>query len=300
MRISHLAAILLSAPVCVSGAVITFDPDGGAGGNTPSLVGSFDLAPGNSLYQGFLPSPAVGNTFQMYHQSPLAALNDANGDPFVPLGLNSAFEITAVGSATMVITGTAGNSVQFQRAPVQAANSFVELWYDATPDANSLTGTGYNDGTRIYLGTPSGTANGFGGLTVAQSPAGGPSIVPFDQFGVDNYPGLNTIVAAGFASHRSDTQSSDPTFFVTPVINVELATGIDTPFDLTNPSALFAGLPGGVAPGVVPNIGTVNGLNGTDLQTQGDAGLSFEIPEPAFAGAFMLAGLFSARVRRRA
>jgi hypothetical protein len=66
------------------------------------------------------------------------------------------FEITVVSGVTMVRTEPVAAP-----AAVQAANSFIEIWYDATPDANSLTGTGYNDGTRIYFGAPNAALGGF-------------------------------------------------------------------------------------------------------------------------------------------
>jgi hypothetical protein len=57
-----------------------------------------------------------------------------------------------------------------------------------------------------------------------------------------------------------------------------------TPFNQASPSALFVGSPGAAPPDVIPNIGTINGVNGADFQFQADANLSFtpsSVPEPA-------------------
>ena len=73
-------------------------------------------------------------------------------------------------------------------------------------------------------------------------------------------------------------------FFKTPISQITFNSSLVTPFDQVSPSALFTGLPGGAAPNITPNIGTVNGLNGTDFQFQADANFSFiaaSVPEPA-------------------
>jgi hypothetical protein len=176
-----------------------------------------------------------------------------------------------------------GFNVTVVAAPVQPVNSFIEIWYDTTPDADSLAGTGYNDGTRIYFGSPSGALDSLASQAVDDGPD-----VPYDQFGVDNYPGQTTEITTGSYFFGSTTNLHDPSFFVTPVANVELTTGIDTPFDLTNPSALYTASPGGAAP--VPGSFVVG------LPFQADGALNFAVPEPS---SLALLGLGFAALARR-
>src|SRR6476469_2923835 len=101
-------------------------------------------------------------------------------------------------------------------APVQSAASFVEIWYDPAPDANPLTGTGYNDGQRVFVGMPSG-ADPMTIIEQRNPNGGGPEITVFDQFGANDYPQISTITAFGDGSHSATVVSRNPSFFISAV-----------------------------------------------------------------------------------
>jgi hypothetical protein len=80
----------------------------------------------------------------------------------------------------------------------------------------------------------------------------------------------------------ADVTYSNPAFFKIPILQLTFNSSLVTPFSQVTPSALFTGLPGGGAPSVIPNIGTINGLNGPDFQFQADSNFSLTpVPEPA-------------------
>jgi hypothetical protein len=299
LAVSAVAAFPLSA----SAAFITFDPDGASLTNSAQTIGGLDWSVGNSLGKGMV-APSVGSTFQLDYQATLAGVINTAGVTVAPTGLNSSFEITGVMSATAIITAITsigGNTtVHYTLAPVQSANSFFEIWYDNTPDANNLAGTGFNDGARIYLGSPDPSKT-----TVANYTNGGVTDL-FDQFGADDYAGKTSVVGAGALSDQNTVLSRDASFFISPITSMAFNTSKVTPFDQVDPSHLFVGTAGGAAPSVVPNLGAVNG-NGTgpntnDFQFQSDANVSFTVPEPTsvavmFAGAAL--ATISSRRRRR-
>ena len=78
-------------------STISFNPTG-SNATQPISVGSFDFAPGNSLSMSALPL-VVGKTFQLDYQAILADVIDSNGNTVVPPGLNTTYQITAVGAS---------------------------------------------------------------------------------------------------------------------------------------------------------------------------------------------------------
>ncbi|CAN5416399.1 hypothetical protein BH09PLA1_BH09PLA1_15100 [soil metagenome] len=282
-------------------AVFTFDPDG-AGPLAPIAASGLDWGVGNSLATSRVPI-TVGSTFQQYYQATLAGVINGGGTTIAPAGLNSTFEITAVASVTQLVTSiaTAGGSttVRSQLAPTQANNSFVEIWYGATANASNLAGTGFNDGTRILFAAPNATRPSVGNYSNAVSAGGGPILDSFDLFGADNYPNTRTLVGAGGLTFDGDVSNTDPAFFLSAVNAMSFNTSLVTPFQETDPSMLFSGMPGGAAPAVAPALGAVNGVNGPDFQFQADANNTFTgIPEPLSSSVALLS-LSGLMLRRR-
>jgi hypothetical protein len=193
-------------------------------------------------------------------------------------------------SATEIVTSVSvlpggANSITYQLAPVQSANSFFEIWYDSTRDADNLAGTGFNDGTRIFLGLPDTTRVSLGSFTNS------PIVEPFDQFGTDNYAGKLSQVGTGAFSDDNTVALRDASFFITDIASMAFNTSMIDPFKQVDPSLLFAGQAGGLLPAVVPTIGSPNGFgsNAPDIQFQSDANVTFTaVPEPG--GLLVVAG----------
>jgi hypothetical protein len=254
---------------------IQFNPTGNGNPADTYAVGSFNWAVGNSLAVGALPL-SVGETYQLDYQSTLANLIDPNSNSFVPPGLNSTYQITAVASVTEIVTSLNpdGTVATFALAPTQSPNSFFEIYYNPALVANDLAGTGFNVGTLILAASPDPTLANSGNFALALN-GGSPIIEPFDLFNPGNYPGILTVTGAGSSALDGDVSSLDPAFFETNVGQLSFDTSNVTPFLETDPSMLFVGSPGGGPPSIIPDIGTINGVNGTDFQFQADANTSF-------------------------
>jgi hypothetical protein len=283
-------------------AFITFDPDGAEPANAPQTVAGLDWAVGNSLAQNFA-EPVAGSNFQHMYQATLAGVINTSGLTVAPTGNNIDFELTAVMSATEVITTTtvagATSSVSSKLAPVQSPSSFFEIWFDTTPDADNLAGTGFNDGVRIYFGSPDTTKPSLSNIAFDTS-----GTFLYDLFGADNYAGKQTYLASGSFLDQNTVTAQDASFFITQIASMTFNTTKVDPFTQVNPSQVFAGLANGIAPAVAPNLATING-DGTGFGTNGvqfqaDANSSFTaVPEPGAATVMMGVALSLAARRRR-
>ena len=262
---------------------IEFNPTGNGNPADTFAIRAFDWAPGNSLAVSSVPL-TVGDTFQLDYQATLADLIDPNSNSFVPPGLNSTYQITAVASITEVVTSLNANGsvATFALAPTQSPNSFFEIYYNPAVVASDLAGTGFNVGTLILAASPNPTLANSGNFALALN-GGNPIIQPFDQFDAANYPGITTVTGTGSATLDGNVSSVDPAFFETNLAQISFDTNNTTPFLETDPSMLFVGSPGGGAPNVTPNIGTINGVNGTDFQFQADANSAFTTAPPTLA-----------------
>ena len=275
MKQLSFALLTLLAWAQFAGAqLISFDPDGAAPANQVQLISGFNFKPGNALAHNAVPF-VVGATFQLYQQMAVEALLDDHGNPFVPAGLNTNFELTVISSVTYIVTSidSAGTTrtVTAAAAATQASNSFVQMLYDAPPNADPLTTDSYNGGTIILSGRPSATGNlSF----VEQRNADGSSqAVVFDQFGSNNYPNALTIRATGNASTLAEVNGQAQQFFPS-YVHPELITSFDTPFTATNPSGKFVEATSSAAT-LAPNRGGLNGANGPDFQLQTRSTMSF-------------------------
>jgi hypothetical protein len=268
---------LLAAP-------IEFNPTGNGNPADTYAVGSFGWAVGNSLAVGALPL-SVGKTYQLDYQATLANLIDPNSTSFVPPGLNSTYQITAVASATEVVTSLNpdGSVATFALAPTQSPNSFFEIYYNPALVANDLAGTGFNVGTLILTASRDPTLPNSGNFALDLNGSGNPIIEPFDQFNPVNYPGILSVTGTGSATLNGNVSSFDPAFFETNVAQLSFDTSNTTPFLETDPSMLFVGSPGTGAPNVTPNIGTTNGVVGPDFQFQAKANSAFTTAAPTLA-----------------
>lgn len=270
---------LLAASASQAGSVIQFDPNGTGGANAVS-VATFDAAPGNvlavnSIQQG---GGVVGTPFTVLYQAKMSTLRDGNNEAVAVPGLTTPGELTIVAMFNEVGTQVDANTATFSTDTDQTG-SFVRIYYDTARNANDLNGTGFTDGILIYEGAVQRTPGG-GSFTLT----GGQTL--FDQFGTDNFGGLQSVIGAGGTNLTTTTTFQNEDFFVTSIANAtfDFNTSNNTPFREVNPSRRFFD-------GTVANVGAVNGLTGPDFQFQSDANASFTttaVPEPGTLG---MAGL---------
>jgi hypothetical protein len=259
---------------------IQFAPQGTSG--STYTIGGIDAGPGNALAVNSLPL-TVGGTFQLDYQAFVPALIGTNGLDFTPTGLGSTYQLTVVGSFTEVVTSlsSSGTIATFALAPTQSSNSFFELYYNPAVVANNLAGTGFNVGTLVLAGTPAPNLPNVSVFSLSTT-GGSPNTGAFDQYITNNYPGINTVVGSGSSTLSANITYNNPAFVGTPISEIAFNSSIVTPFDEVSPSAHFVGSAGTSAPSVVPNLGTTNGVNGTDFQFQADGNFSFSsVPEPS-------------------
>jgi hypothetical protein len=263
--------------------LIQFAPQGSSGATY--TIGGLDPGPGNALAVSAVPL-TVGATFQLDYQAVVPALIGANGLDFTPPGLGSTYQLTAVGSFTEVVTslGASGTVATFALAPAQSSNSFFEVYYNSAVVANNLAGTGFNVGTLVLAGTPATNLPNVSVFSI--STAAG--LLPFDQFNQSNYQGISSVDGSGSSLLFANVNYYNPAFIGTPINEIAFNASIVTPFNEVDPSRLFVGSPGTAAPSVVPNIGTIDGVTGTDFQFQADGNFSFNgnlggasTPEPS-------------------
>lgn len=300
---------------------VQINPD--AGGPDPVIsVGSLDWAVGNAQIRGLQVDangvPIVGSTFQTYAHSVLSQFLNPNGVPIGGLGLNSTYEWTFVAGFQEVVTSASALTGVATFSVVPGPENFFGIFFDSSPDANPLAGTGFDDGTLILTG------NAVIGNTTFQrtTPVGGP-FGPLDNFTGNNYPAISSVSGNGGTQGLAGPVTfSDPSFFLTPptIISLNFSTENVLPFDQTNPSALFYNLADFLAQGGpsvlganVANITTCNGCFGPgepnagpgskNFLLQSDANQVFvaQAPEPATLAllGIALAGLGLTSRRKR-
>lgn len=285
-------ACALAFGASVPAHALSIDVNGAAAGGVINNVGSLDWTVGNSLAVGAVPL-TVGGTFQLYSHASLGNFQDTGGNTIAGnFGLNSAYQWTFVLGATEQTTSSTGpfpGSATFQT--VAGGQNFFEIWVSPV-DSNMLAGTGFNNGTKILTGTVD--LGGIGSFTAAAPSTSNPAL---DQFGTNNYVGVNSVRGAGGTTIDITVTpiSYDTDYFLGAVgdIFLNFTTSNTLPFLQTDPSALFTGFAGGGAPGVVgvASVGATNGISGPNFIFQTDANSSLSVttvPEP---GSLALSGL---------
>lgn len=295
MKKSLLAVGLAVAfGAAVPAQAINVDINGAAAGGVINDVQSLDWTVGNSLAVGAVPI-SQGATFQLFSHASLGNfLNSSAATITSNYGLGSSYEWTFVIGFLEQTTSAAGafpGAATFQS--VAGGINFFEIWTGGV-DSNMLAGTGFNNGTRILHGTVD--AGGIGNFSAAAPSTANPKL---DQFGTDNYAGINSVRGAGgtIIDVTVTPTDYDPLYFpggVGPFL-ISFNTSNNLPFNQTNPSALFTAAAGGGAPSqagaTLASVGTVNGINGPNFIFQTDANSSLslqQIPEP---GTLALLGL---------
>jgi len=292
-RFGRLAATAVVGLALASSAqassVLTIDPDG-AGAQGAIQVGVLDWNVGNSLVQNIDQNPALPPTTTLA-QSNLSSFNNASSVPIGGTGLNSTYEWTYVlGVQQTVQQALVFGSLATQLTTVAGGDNFFKIYYDPARNSSPLAGTGFADGTLILQGViqPGGVAN-FTAFADINKPGNTNAL---DQFGTNNYPGINSVTGVGGGTLDIRVTFFNPAFFPTSPNNIVLnfTTQQVLPYAQTDPSALFTNGSGAAVPGVA-SVGTCNGCleeTAPNVMVQVDANTSFNAPEP---GSVALLGL---------
>jgi hypothetical protein len=308
--------ISLACGVGVAGAparagIFLIDPTGSHG--VGQQVGGLDFGVGNTLFeQGITKLRAFGSgggpqTISVLYQATLAGLINPGGTTVVPPGLNRSggFEITAVAQMNFDVRSVSfsrpGDSTSdittatFAISPSQPG-SFFRLYAGAF-NANNLAGTGFDDGHLILDSKPNFTTNGAATFTTRLDRTTGTAMTTsFDNFGANDYLGMQSLIRTGSLVVTSQIDFLDDDYFRSPssvLKTINFNTTLVSPYNETNPSQQFLGHH--------PSIGSVDGRTGPDFEMQSDANLAV-VPEPSsmvLAG-LGAAGLLLASSRRRA
>lgn len=274
----------IALALCAQGAFsfaadpIMFSP-GGTGATGAIPLGMLDWLPANALAVNGNPAGGlnVGNIIHLLSHAKLGVIVDQDGDLHaVPSG-----EITFVagfGEAVTTFDPTAtGSTVTF--AFNSSGSNFFEIWWSPTADSNMLAGTGFNNSKLILSGVVTDSTGDY---------SGGSPIVTLDQFGPNNYPGIQTITGSGSTQLAGVIISADPDFFPgltqaqIDTMKVFFNTSTVTPYRQTNPSAKFVdyGVVGNTVTMSATTVGSVNGgpHGGGNLHfvLQSDANQRFE------------------------
>ncbi len=326
------SACLLALGVGASAqAGVLFDPDGAAGADPAQDLGSLDWGPtsflslnGNLAVQNFsnglcAPGPADPCRFDTLVHANLIGTLDSSNSVNTPAGLNSTYEITLVMRFTEVVTGVLGDFSIFESV---ANTGFIEMYFDDTPDANDLTGFGFNDGDLMLTAQVSSAV--IGNFTIANPGVTG----PLDTSPNGNqYTGQLTESGVGVqANIQTTVLSQDSNFFNNAIasLGLEFANiSIGLPFISVDPSDCFTDVANGgnaatdagfansgcdnvhvdgllnpvvqpSAGGLVPTLGTINTQlpedgGGPDFiaQTDFNSPVTAAVPEP---GSLLLIG----------
>ena len=206
-------------------------------------------------------------------------MQDVNGDNVFSNNTGGKF-FTFAASFGEVVTSLNATTATFGFDPSNP-NNFFEMNLQ-TALGNNLLGTGFTSATAGALNILSGHIVGVNTNFTVTNFAGTAAL---DGNGVNNYPGVTTIEGTGGGNISFVIDYLDAPHFPDLSVGSQLVMGLlntslVTPYNQTNPSAMFSDS-AGVNGTYASNIGPVNGVSGPNFQFQADSNSSFMVPEPA-------------------
>ncbi len=197
------------------------------GAFVPNIMNFDWSSSGSGNAQGIGPAgtiPVSGTNFDFRYQSYLFAVQAPDGNSVSFPGLNTTFEYTVVALIPeTVVSGTDLGGGVYQAVFKTLSGGVFYIYHDASPNANVVTGTGFDDGILVASGTidpdqistflyNGGTGTGlgsailFGKVNYANSTYLNlaSTIVGFRVEGTLNYPPLDSSTTAYFKSRAGE------------------------------------------------------------------------------------------------
>ncbi len=281
---------------------ILFDLAGQGGTNSSTVIefNMFDWAPAAALLKDI--NLTAGDEFNLYAHASLAAFQLNNSNVALPSGytLDHDIEVTLIMGYGEIYGGSIVNDAPGNLPDTLSSSfsydknsplNFFEIYLDDTPDANPLSGEGFNDGHRIAWGT---VAKSWGSFSITGSYNNStntfsPTLELLDQNGNDDWNGKQSVVGLGssYLMAKSSPLQYDPNYFInlpdSYYITYEDVTSVNLPFrpNTTDPSKSFDDGSGGKITLTPNDLGPFNGWgNNILLKTDGSSTIS-AVPEPA-------------------